>query len=65
MKTKHAIIIFVFGYLISLIGALFKITHWGYGNLLLSIGSILKTVGGLIFLYKLITYPKMKDFLNS
>lgn len=68
MKIKHALIIFLIGFLISIVGTLFKITHWSFGpfsgNIILIIGSIFETLGVLIFLYKLLTSSKFKDFLN-
>jgi len=69
MKTKHTLIILVIGFIVTLIGALFKILHFeiGFlnGNLLLTIGMFCQIFGGILFLYKLFTHPKLKDFLNS
>ena len=68
MKTKHALIIFLIGFLISIFGALFKIIHWSFGpitgNIILAIGSIFETIGVVLLLYKLLTSPKSKEFLN-
>jgi len=68
MKTKHALIIFLIGFLINIVGAFCKITHWSFGpisaNIILAIGSIFQTFGVLLLLYKLFTSPKFKDFLN-
>ncbi len=68
MKTKHALIIFLIGFLINILGALFKITHWSFGaitaNIILLIGSIFQILGVLLLLYKLFTSQKFKDFLN-
>ncbi|QBO58438.1 gliding motility protein GldL [Chryseobacterium salivictor] len=67
-KTKHALIIFLIGFLINMIGAFFKITHWSFGslsgNVILAIGSIFQTIGILLLLYKLFTSPKFKEFLK-
>lgn len=56
MKTKHALIIFLIGFLINIVGAFFKITHWNFGpftgNIILTIGSIFQTLGVLLLLYK-------------
>lgn len=69
MKTKHALIIFLIGILISIFGAFLKITHFSFGpitgNLTLVVGSILETIGILLLIYKLFTSPKFKDFLNQ
>ena len=64
MKTKHAIILLVFGYCLDFIGALFKILHTAQADITLTIAAILKVLGALLFLYKLLTYPKIKDFLE-
>lgn len=64
MKTKYAIIIFLIGFLINIVGAFLKITHWGGANLFFTIGSLIEIIGIIIFIYKLLTYPKFKDFLN-
>ncbi len=64
MKTKYAIFIFVFGLCIDIIAALFKILHYSNADTLLITGTFLKVTGLLLFLYKLLTYPKFKDFLN-
>ena len=64
MKMKHAVIIFVFGLCLDFIGALFKIMHYPNADTLLIVGTVLKVLGGLLFLYKLLTHPKAKEFLN-
>lgn len=64
MKTKHALIVFILGFIISLIGALFKIMHWPLANILLVLATFLEVVVGVLFLIKLLTHPKAKDFLN-
>lgn len=64
MKTKHALIILIIGFVVGLAGALLKIMHWPYGNTILTIATFLQVTGCLILLYKLVTYPKIKDFLN-
>ncbi|HLP19493.1 MAG TPA: hypothetical protein VK174_04300 [Chitinophagales bacterium] len=65
MKTKYAIVIFVAGFCIDFIGALLKIMHWPGANALLIIGMILKVAGGILFLYKLLRYKELKNFLDS
>jgi hypothetical protein len=64
MKTKHAIILLFVGYCFDFVGALLKITHSTNADTLLTIGAVLKVTGGLLFLYKILTYPKFKDLLN-
>lgn len=65
MKTKHALVVLVIAFLIVLVGALAKIMHWPFGNAMLILGLSLKVIGVLLLLYKLLTRPKFKDFLNS
>lgn len=64
MKTKHAVAIWLTGFIICFIGALFKIQHWPFAGLLLTIGKFFELVGIILFAYKLFKYPKIKDFLN-
>jgi hypothetical protein len=65
MKTKHTIILLVFGCCLDFPGGLFKIMHRQGADTILTVAAILKIAGGLLSLYKLVTYPKWKDFLNS
>jgi len=64
MKTKHALIIFILGLALSFIGALFKLMHWPFASILLIVSIFLEIAGGILFLYKLLTHPKVKEFLN-
>ena len=64
MKLKHSITFLVFGYCFDFIGALQKIMHIPIANTFLIIGTSLKVLGGLLFLYKILNHPKAKEFLN-
>lgn len=64
MKAKHAVLLFVLGLCLDFVGALFKILHWPYADVLLIAGMTLKVVGALLFAYKLLRHPKVKEFLN-
>ncbi len=64
MKTKHAIILLLCGFCLDFVGALFKILHTEQANITLTIAAVLKVLGALLFLYKLTTYSKFKDFMN-
>jgi prepilin signal peptidase PulO-like enzyme (type II secretory pathway) len=66
MKTKHTIIIFAIGVSLSLIGAFCKLEHlpFGVGNIILGIATLMESIGLILFLYKILTNPKLKDFLN-
>lgn len=69
MKTKHTLIILGIGLLLTFVGAVLKITHMEIGpvngNNLLTIAMFIEVIGGILFLYKLLTHKKFKDFLNS
>jgi hypothetical protein len=65
MKTKYVLIFFIFGICIDFIGVLLKILHHPFANTLLIIGTVLKVLASLLFLFKLLTHPKLKEFLNQ
>ena len=65
MKAKYAVSLLVLGYCMDFIGVLFKILHTAYADITLTIAAFLKIIGGLLFLYKLLTYPKLKDFFDQ
>ncbi|AYN02240.1 hypothetical protein MQX03_02195 [Chryseobacterium aahli] len=69
MKAKYAIFVFLAGFLLNLLGAWLKITHLSFGamngNLCLTIGSILQSIGIVLIIFKVLKYPKFKDFLNK
>jgi hypothetical protein len=55
---KWPLIILAFGYIVRIIGALFKIRHWPNADLMLTAGSAIM-ISGLVFLVvKLIVYKK-------
>jgi len=69
MKAKYTIFIFLVGFLINLLAAWLKITHMSFGringNICLTIGYILQSLGTILIIFKVFTYPKFKDFLNK
>lgn len=65
MKAKHGIIILILGYCFDFIGGLFKIMHREGADTILIVATVLKIFGALTLLYKLIIYPKIKDFMND
>jgi len=68
MKNKYIFAIILFGVIWTIIGALFKITHWEIGpitgNVMLTFGLILEAVAVLTFIIKLVT-DKKDNFLNK
>ncbi|UUV21196.1 GldL-related protein [Paenimyroides aestuarii] len=69
MNTKNTLIILAIGFLMTLFGALLKITHMEIGplngNSVLTVGMLVEIIGGILLIYKLITAKKSYDFLNS
>lgn len=64
MKIKHTLMIVVLGKLLIFSGAINKLNHMPSSKYLLTTGLVLIIGGGLAFLYKLSTHPKVKQFLN-
>jgi hypothetical protein len=68
MKNKHIIILFILGSIITIIGALFKITHLAFGGItgsvLLTIGMLTEVTAGILFIVKLLL-NKNNNFLNK
>lgn len=62
---KYAVLFFIVGLIVCLVGALFKITHWSLfgfsGNIMLAIGTFLQIIGGLLLLYNLVFAKKSND----
>jgi hypothetical protein len=64
MKIKHTLILFAIGYGIDMIATWEKIMHMRYADFFLFIALIVKLVAVLLFIYKLLSHEKGKDFLN-
>ena len=64
MKTKYFLILPFLSLSAFIVGALFKILHWQGADELLISGMFGLLAGGLSLLIKLLTHPKVKDFLN-
>jgi hypothetical protein len=64
MKTKHAIILIILGLCVDILGALFKILHLTGADQMLILAAMFQVCGGLLFLIKLPTNPKLKEFLD-
>lgn len=64
MKTKHALILIALGYCFEFFGAFQKIMHTAYADFILMIAMILKVIGVVWLVFKLVTNPKAKDFMN-
>jgi hypothetical protein len=68
MKNKYLLILFVIGVIITIFGALFKITHWEIGPLngtiILTIGMLFEVIAAVLFIIKLLSNKK-NNFLNQ
>ncbi len=56
-----AIVVFLLGLIVTIMGALFKIQHWPYGSILLTIGSLLEVIGILFTIIILIRVYRLKS----
>ena len=64
MKVKYTIIIYAIGFILSVLGGVFKILHFYGANMILLVGASTEFLGAVLLLKKVLTYPKFKDFLN-
>lgn len=64
MKIKHILVLFILGFILTVIGALFKVMHWPNASMLLIFGALTKVFSGILLIIKLIQTDKFKDFLN-
>jgi hypothetical protein len=64
MKVKHAIIFIIVGYCINVFGALQKVLHTPQADNVLTLGTFIILFGWLLLLYKILTHPKLKEFIN-
>lgn len=64
MKIKHALLLIALGYCFEIFGALLKILHYLYADPLLVTSAFLKILGIIVLLYKILTHPKAKEYLN-
>ncbi|WP_452222467.1 GldL-related protein [Lacinutrix salivirga] len=56
-----SLILFLIGFILVILGSLFKIQHWPYGSELLTLGMFLKVIAAIILIIKLIKYAKTKQ----
>ena len=64
MKLKYILVLFILGFLVTVLGALFKLESWPYASELLMIGLPLKALAGLLLIVKLLM-NKTDKTLNS
>ena len=64
IKIKHILILFLIGWIMYQIGALFKIMSWEYDSQLLTLGTFVKVLSALIGIIKLVSIKEVRSFLN-
>lgn len=64
MKTRHALVIYLVGIIIDIVAGLMKILHLPGADEILVIGGLFQIVGSLVFIVKMLTHPKLKEFLD-
>lgn len=62
MKNKYILAIFLFGLVITIIGALFKIMHWPFASAVLTIGLSSEAVAIALFIMKAVQNGRSNNF---
>ncbi len=65
MKTKYIFLLFIFGSILGLIGALIKILHWPGASTLIILATMLNVCFWILLLWKIFTHPSLRDFMNK
>lgn len=65
LKFKHAIIIFVIGWIVGLIGDFLKLESLPYGSITILISYLIKTIGLILIIIKLLTIKDKKSIFNK
>ena len=64
MTARGAIVLLLVGFVVSIIGALFKIQHWPHSTAVLIASSLMQTIAVIVLAIKVSGYPGFKDFLD-
>lgn len=64
MTARAAIVLFLMGTALWIVGAMIRIQHWPMGDAIFSSGSVLQTEAMVVLAYKVFRYPGLKDFLD-
>ena len=65
LKNKYIIIIFLVGFIVTRLGALYKLNSHPIGGMLLTIGLLLQIIACILGVIKLLTIKEVRNFLNS
>lgn len=60
-KLIIPLVIFLFGFVFNIIGALFKIQHWPYGSLILTLGMLVEAFAVIVAIIVLLGSYFSKD----
>jgi len=65
MKNKYILIAFILGFILTVIGALFKIMHWPGASILLILGMLSEALAGVMLIIKIYKDQNPNGFLNK
>lgn len=65
MKYRYILIVFILGFVITVIGALFKLMHWPGASLMLILGMLSEALAGIMLIIKIIKDQNPNGFLNK
>lgn len=65
MKYWHILVIFILGWAVIIVGALFKVMHWPGASIMLTTGSAMQFISLVLLAAKIISSRKNSDFLNK
>ncbi len=64
MTARGAIVLFLFGVALTIVGATLRFMHWPFADAMLTGASLMQTISVLVLAYKVFRYPGLKDFLD-
>ncbi|MEL6925758.1 MAG: hypothetical protein AAFO94_17060, partial [Bacteroidota bacterium] len=64
-KIKHSVVLFIIGWIMTMLGSLFKIQSWPLGSELLTVGTVIKVLAVIFFAIKVIGIKDPRSFLNQ
>jgi len=65
IKVKHLILVFLPGWLLTMLGSLFKIQSWEGGGLMLVIGTMIKLFALLLAMIKMFQIKDKRSIFNQ
>lgn len=65
MKSSVIIILFVFGVVVTILGAFFKLMHWPGNSFMLGFGMLVQAIALILLIVKVLTKDKANNSLNK